>query len=391
MRKYNREKPVNPQAAQQNTDVMSKLRILDLINTDKSAKELLDHRIAQINKTEGYENAIYCGNGEYVERLRAKGHTIYVIETPRGMSPLALMMSIWKTYRLLRKQKFDIIHTHGSVIGIIGRAAALLARTPKVVHQVHGFHHHDAMNPVQKWIFVQIERLFALITDKLLFQNQADVEECICRRIAPQEKLVLIGNGIQLENFIKNDEPNNELKVILYVARFEPVKNHFMLLKAAQILKERNISFVFQLAGEGELEPTYRTWVREHGLKNVVHFLGYRDDIPSLTAKADVCVLVSIKEGQPRAIIEAAAAGRPMIATDVVGNRDTLTDGTTGFLVPLDDATALADKIEWLLSDAELRALVGLQARKYALKHFDERVVIDKIIDVYNKITENLQ
>ena len=366
-------------------------RVLDMINTDKSAKELLDHRVTQINNSGIYENAIYCSSGEYVDRLRAKGHAVYVVDTPRGLSPFGILNSTWKTYRLLKKYKFDIIHTHGSVIGAIGRMAAFLARTPVVIYQVHGFHHHDAMNPVKRWLFVQIEKLFTLITDKLLFQNEADVEECLRRQIAPREKIAFVGNGIQLDSFINNIQPNNDPKVILYVARFEPVKNHIMLLEAARILKQRGVSFTLQLIGDGELIDKYKAWVREHELENIVHFLGYRDDVPDLTAKADICVLVSIKEGIPRAIIEAAAAGRPMVATNVLGNRDALVDGTTGFLVPLNDATALADRIEQLLSDAKLRQRIGRQAREYALEHFDEKEVINRIINVYNEVTNNLQ
>lgn len=381
---------MNSAVSKQNTENRKKIRILDLINTDKSAKELLAHRVSQINHSRVYENAIYCSSGEYVEKLRAKGHTVYVVDTPRGLSPLALIRSIWETYRLLRKHKFDIIHTHGSVIGAIGRLSAFMARTPVVIHQVHGFHHHDAMNPAKKWIFVQIEMLFALITDKLLFQDEADVKECLRRRIAPKRKLVLIGNGGRLADFSHGGEPDNDPNVILCVGRFEPVKNHFMLLKAAQILNARSVSFVLQLAGDGDLREEYETWIHEQGLENVVNFLGYRDDIPSLTAQADVCVLTSIKEGVPRAIIEAAAAGRPMVATDVAGNHNALIDGTTGFLVPLNDSAALADKIEQLLSDAALRSHVGQEARKYALEHFDERVVMDKIISVYNEATQNL-
>ena len=375
----------------QSRRAVNKFHILDMINTDKSANELLDHRVAQVNKTGVYENAICCSSGEYVDRLRAKGHIVYVVDTPRGLSPWALICSIWKTYQILRKHKFDIIHTHGSVIGVIGRMAAFMACTPIVIHQVHGFHQHDAMNRLRKWLFTQVEKLLALITNKLLFQNKVDIDKCLYKRIAPEKKLVLVGNGIQLDCFNTYNKPDNEPKVIVCVARFEPVKNHRMVLEAAEILNQRRVPFTLQLVGDGELIDKCKGWVREHGLENVVHFLGYRDDVSALTTNADICVLASIKEGIPRAIMEAAAAGRPMITTNVVGNRDALIDGTTGFLVPLNDASALADKIELLLSDDQLRMRIGLQAHEYALQHYDEKVVTDRIINVYNEMTKNLQ
>lgn len=370
-----------------NTD--RKIRVLDLINTHQCARELLDNRVAQVNATGRYDNAIYCSSGEFVELLRKKGHTVYVVENPRNLSPIKMAVCIWKTTRLLRKHRFHIIHTHTSVPSLVGRLAGFLTRTPIVIHQVHGYHYHDNMNLILKWSIIIVEKFFALLTDKILFQNQADVEECLRRKIAPRRKLVLIGNGTQIDDFKTEKEVNNNPPIILYVARMEPVKNHTMLLEAACILKERNVAFKIQLAGDGELMPKYEAWVHEHGLDEHIAFLGYREDVPALIVNADVCVLVSLNEGLPRGIIEAAAGGRPMVATDVDGSRDVLVNGTTGFLVPLNDVTSLADRLEQLLSNAALRAHIGQEARKYALKHFDERVVTDRIIDVYDDMIVN--
>jgi len=266
-----------------------------------------------------------------------------------------------------------------------------MARTPIVIHQVHGFYHDELTSRLKRWIFIKAEQILSIFADKILFQNPADVEECIRQRIAPERKLVLVGNGIQFDNFKIEKEPENDPPTILYATRMEAVKNHHMLFEAARILKERNVAFKIQLAGDGELMEEYENWVRENVLSEHISFLGYREDIPALIANATICVLVSLKEGLPRGIIETAASGRVMVATDVVGNRDTMIDGETGFLVPLNDAEALADKIEWLLSDAELRTRIGLQARKYVLKRFDEKVVTEKIIDVYNAMEEKLK
>jgi len=384
------DRPAGPQAdsapAQPEVPAAERTyRALDLINTDKSAKELLDRRVALVNETGRYRNDIYCTQGEYVDRLRAAGHTVHVVDTPRGLSPLGLLASTWRTFRLLRRCRFDVIHTHGSVIGLIGRTAALFARTPVVIHQVHGFHHHDGMKAPARWIFVWAERLMSALTEKLLFQNEADVQECLRRRIAPQGKLVLVGNGIEMDRFHPGEPPQNDPPVILYVGRFEPVKNHAMILETARLLRDRGVSFVLKLAGEGELLSECQDWVRRHDLGDRVEFLGYRDDIPQLTAQSEVCVLVSLKEGIPRAIIEAAACGRPIVASDVVGNRDAVVDGATGFLVPLDHAEAMADRIQELLADGELRERIGRQARAHAVEHFDERRVTQRIVEVYDR------
>ncbi|RME40031.1 MAG: glycosyltransferase family 1 protein [Planctomycetota bacterium] len=288
--------------------------------------------------------------------------------------------------RLLRRERFDLLHTHGSVIGVIGRTAALLARTPVVIHQVHGFHHHEHMAAWKRRLFILVERMMAQCTDRLLFQTEADLLECRRRRIAPARKCVWIGNGIDLSRFRPAKRAPNDPPVVLCVARFEPVKNHEMLFEAVRILYERGMRFRLLLAGEGVEQTRWERWVRDRGFADRVRFLGYRDDVPALTAAADVCVLSSIKEGIPRAVMEAAACGRPMVATDVAGNRDALLDGKTGYLVPLGDAAAMAERIERLLRDEPLRRRMGEAGRRHAEQHFDENKVTERILAVYDEM-----
>lgn len=363
-----------------------KLRVLDLINTDRSARELLDWRVAYVNAGGVYENAIYCGPGECAEQLRARGQRVFTIDQPRDLAPWPLWLAVWRTWRLLRREKFDIVHTHGSVIGLIGRVAAFFGGARLVVHQVHGWHHHAGMGAVKCWVFVQIERLLMLTTDKVLFQNTADIAECRRRKIAPERKVVLVGNGIQLSSFANDTVPVNRVARLLCVARFEPVKNHRQLIEAAALLRDRGVVFELLLVGDGVLRAPTEALVREHKLTEQVQFLGYRADVPALTIGADICVLTSLKEGLPRAIIEAAAAGRPMVATDVIGNRDVIVDGKTGFLVPLGDPAKLADRLQVLIAQPALRGRLGAEAREHAAQNFDERRVTERIIEVYNHL-----
>ena len=364
-------------------------RVLDMVNTHDCARELVDHRVAQVNRSGRYVNDIYCGSGEYVQMLREKGHTVHVIDTPRSLSPVRLIVAMWKTFNLLRRYRFDIIHVHTPIVAGISRIAALFARTPFIVNQVHGYYQHDGMHFFKRWVLVKVEQILSLWTDKLLFQHKADIQECLDRRIAPEHKLVLIGNGVQLESFEVGEEKSSDPPIILYVSRLEHAKNHTMLFEAARILKSRNILFQILLAGEGDLRERHERWVRDNGLEKDIVFLGYRNDVPKLLGKASICVLTSFREGLPRGIIEAAAAGRPMVATNVRGSRDALVDGVTGFFVPLNDTVALADRLEQLLLDAKLRRRIGQQARAYAREQFDEKKVTDRIIAVYDELTNS--
>ncbi len=367
------------------TGETGKIRVLDLINTHECAKELLDHRVAQVNASGRFQNDIYCSSGPYVEYLRRRGHTVHVVDTPRNLNPLGMAGAIWHTYRLLRRQRYDLVHTHTSTVGFIGRAAAVLARVPVIIHQVHGFHHTGQMSEWKRKIFVAAERFLGRFTHELLFQAREELNDCVQRRIAPAEKLLAIGNGVQLDTFDPQAEPQSDPPLVVCVGRFEAVKNHHMLLEVARILKDRGVAFRVQLVGDGDLRQEYENWVLESDLTDRVEFLGYRDDVPALIGNASLCVLVSIKEGVPRALIEAAAGGRPAVATNVPSSYEAIVDGETGFLVPLNDTAAFADRMETLLTDQQLRQRMGQRALQQAREQFDERVITDRIMAVYDR------
>lgn len=357
-----------------------------MINTGQCAREFLDDRVEQTNATGRYEAAILCSDGDHVERLRARGHRVHTVDTPRNLAPLRIAVATVRTFLLLRKHRIDVLHTHSQVVGFVGRVAAFAAGTKVVVHQVHSFHHHERMPAWERGMYVLAERVLARLSDRLLFQSQSDLDECDRAAIAPERKRVLVGNGIQLERFARAIAPDAHPKVVLCVGRLEETKNQTMLFEAARLLRDRGREFVLQVVGGGSRRAEYEEWVKAHGLEGTICFLGYREDIPELTGRASVCVRVSLKEGLPRALMEAAAAGRPAVATDVGGNRDVIVEGVTGYLVPVGDSHALAERIGRLLEDSDAARRMGAAARARALALFDERVVTRAIIKVYDEL-----
>ena len=135
--------------------------------------------------------------------------------------------------------------------------------------------------------------------------------------------------------------------------------------------------------GEGPYRARYEAEVRRQGLADTVQFLGYRYDIPELTAAADVAVLTSVKEGIPRALMEAMAVGVPVVATDVKGSREVVVNGETGFLVPLEDDQALAERLTLLLESPALRRDMGARGVEHARRHFDEEHVVERLVGIY--------
>jgi glycosyltransferase involved in cell wall biosynthesis len=368
----------------------SRVRIVDVINLSSSADTLLRERVKSL-RAKGVDNRIVCIDGPYVKSLRAAGIPVETFHLPRGFEPLHLVWSLIELTRYFRRVKPDLVHTHCSVPGIVGRLAARLAGVPVVVHTVHGFAFHDGSRGPGAALAIAIERLAAGWTDVLLSQNREDMERARRLGIQPRKRLELVGNGIALERFL-SEPPRRAIArpvVITCVARFEPVKNHELLFQAAVLLKERGARFELRLVGGGGGRARAERRVAELGIGAHVRFLGYRDDIPALLAWSDIGVLTSRKEGIPRAAVEAMAAGLPVVATRVTGTREVVRDGDSGFLVDVDDAVALAACLAKLIDDPALRAQMGARGREVAMGEFDEALIVGRLERVYRASLEH--
>jgi glycosyltransferase involved in cell wall biosynthesis len=360
-----------------------RLGILDVVNTDHAALNFLAHRVGWINQHTEFQNDIICSTGPHLARVKVAGARIKALPIPRGMSPLPLGMLLARTVQHLRRNHYTIVHTHNSITGAIGRMAARIARVPLVIHTTHGFHFHENMSRLQSLPWVEAERRLARMCDVLLCQNREEVGLIHRFGLQPRQGVYHVGNGIDLKQFApRTGMPSNERPTLLCVGRLEGVKNHPMLFKALAALRGRG-PVLLRLVGEGPLDAEYKEQLRREGLADDVEFLGYRYDIPELTAAADVVVLTSLKEGIPRALMQAAAVGVPVVATDVKGTREVVVDGETGFLVPLDDVDALVDRLGALLASETLRREMGAAAVSHARAQFDEDRVAERLARIY--------
>lgn len=362
--------------------------VVDIINLSSSANTLLRERVIAMRQ-KGIDNRIVCIDGPYVAPLREAGIPVEVIDLPRGLDPVRLIRSTMQIASYLRRQRVDVVHTHCSVPGAVGRVAAWLARVPVVIHTVHGFHFQEDMPALIKWPSLLAEKALGLLTDTLLTQNKGDLALAERHGIGPPGRRTWIGNGIDLERFRPiargpdGAAARSRLPVVICVARFEPVKNHALLFEVVELLRERGHDFVLRLVGSGQLEETLRTRARAAGMADRVEFLGYREDMPELLADADIAVLTSFKEGMPRAVLEAMAMGLPVIGTRVPGTREAIRDGETGYAICPDDTAGLVAALERLLVQPELRERMGARGREVALSDFDERPIVESLRNLY--------
>lgn len=364
---------------------MPSLRVLDIVNTDHAALNFLVDRVGWINRESEFRNDVVCSVGPHLEQLRFPDAEVTAMPIPRGMDPVGIAALFARILRHLRGRDYTIVHTHNSITGAVGRVAARLAGVPVVIHTTHGFHFHEGMGALRRRPFVAAERWLARRCDLLLCQSREEIEVARAIGLRPRHGIHYVGNGINLERFApRSGPPANPRLVLLCVGRIEPVKNHPMLFEALATLR-RTHDVVLRLVGDGPLEGQYRDDLARAGLADAVEFLGYRYDVAELTAGADVVVLTSVKEGIPRALMQAAAVGVPAVATDVKGSREVVVDGVTGYLVPLGDTARLAGRLDALLAAPALRAQMGLRAAAHAREHFDERRVTRRLVQIYRR------
>jgi len=357
--------------------------VVDIINLSSSADTLLRQRILA-TRARGIDNRILCMDGPYVPKLRELGIPVETVDLPRGMDPVRILKSLFQIASYLRREHVDVVHTHCSVPGAIGRLAAWFAGVPVIVHTVHGFHFREDQPWHVRVPSLLVEQALGRITDTLLTQSHGDLELAEQYGIGRAGHRGRIGNGIDLERFKPVKARHDGPPVLVCTARFEPVKNHALLFDATERLHARGRGFVLRLVGTGPLERELRARAAK-GYAGRVEFLGYRDDMPDVLAGADIAVLTSFKEGMPRAILEAMAMGLPVVGTRVSGTKEAIRDGENGFLVQSGDADALANALETLIDDPLLRATMGASGRAIALNEFDEAPIAEALAKVYRQ------
>lgn len=318
----------------------------------------------------------------------------YVWAIPFSRSPYSRTnISAFEAIRkLLRERRYDLIHVHTPVAGFLFRFAARNLNVP-VLYTAHGFHFYKGAPLKNHLIYGAMERLAVRWTAGLIVMNREDLEAG--RRFGLREGKNLFyvhGVGVDLSYYGNpgSKTAGAELNIpggspiALCVAEMIPRKNHLQLLAAWRIVTREVPEAHLLLAGDGELRPRLESLASKMGLSGSVHFLGYRSDIPDLVANSNVVVLTSKHEGLPRCIMEAMAAGKPVVATDVRGSRELIRDGVNGLLVPLGDPESLAKALIRLLIDKDLGQRMGTAGHKM-IQEYSLDKVLQEMWDIYQR------
>lgn len=368
------------------------LSVIDIFSSDYSALNLGSSRVKIIDEQADILNSIICGPGPCVDRIREKGLRVDTIDMQHASLNLVEDFSaIKKLSLLLNNIKPDIVHTHNSKGGLIGTYAARKAKMPFIIHQAHGLL-YKRFNGTKERITRFVELKYFGNCDLLLFQNKDDLESIRKHRSDLGDKMLFINNGIDFSDFSNSAQrktPSDEgILKLLCVARMDKNKNHEMIFRALETLQQM-IPFEIHLVGDGPLSANYKSRISQsEKLRDRVVFHGFVDrrQISEIASSCHVNLLTSIQEGKPRSAMEAAYMGIPTIATDIDGTREVVIPGITGYLISPGDVTDLARLISKLFFEPDNWKSLSESSRKYAIEHFDERLVIEKLITIYRSI-----
>ena len=339
----------------------------------------------------GTESAVE-GNMIDLGRLDSPPALRRVPSLGRAISPLADLRAFGTLVRVMREFQPDIVHTHLAKAGTLGRIAARIAGVPIVIHTYHGTVFRGYFGSLRSRIFLAIERAVARLSTRLIAITASQRRELIELGIGDASKVVEIPLGLELQPFI--DAPSRvearallgltpEEPVVAIVTRLVPIKDVGLFLQAVARLA---LPATALIVGDGELRADLEAEAARLGIAASCRFLGWRRDVGSVYASADVVVLTSRNEGSPVSMIEAMAAGRAVVCTDVGGVRDVVTSGKTGILVPCGDADAVARAIDGLLTDPAARERLGAEARRAVFPRYDVSRLLTDITTLYSAL-----
>ncbi|KPL13065.1 hypothetical protein AMJ85_00445 [candidate division BRC1 bacterium SM23_51] len=383
---------------------MARKRVLQLCAVDFTVKNFLSELIEFLEEKD-LEVHVGCRRGEFWDDLVARHYRMVDMPFTRGANPIANAVALVRLWRYLAAHRFDIVHVHTPIVGVLGRLAARWARVPVRIYTAHGFYFHDDMRPVLRRLCIAVERRAARWGHFIFAQSEEDRLAAIRERICRAERIVTIGNGIDPERFdparITAHEKaafraqlglSERAPTVGVIARIVREKGVFELAEAiAEVRREVADVQVVWIGGALPSDRDDSTWTfRERldslGITSHFHFTGFRDDVPALMSLCHVYTLPSYREGMPRSVLEAMSMSLPVVATTIRGCREEIVEGETGFLVPPQNAGALAERLLHLLTHPDEARRMGDAGRRRVLEHFDYRLVLDRQWQVYERL-----
>jgi len=315
----------------------------------------------------------------------------------RDLRPVDDVRAAMTLSGIVRRWHPDVVHTHLAKAGALGRVAAIRARVPVIVHTFHGHVLQDYFSSMKTAAFAKVERALAARTDALIAVAPGVRDELLAMGIGTEDRWHIVPVGVDLAPLLDDRPAQSQARLILdlpahgpivgIVGRLAPVKDHRTFLRAAARIAAARPDATFVIAGDGEERAALQDEARA-ALGDRVRFLGWVNDLPALYAACDVVTLTSKTEGTPVALIEAAAAARPVVTTQVGGVAEIVSDGVTGFTVPTGDDAAIAHAVLGLLEDPDRARVMGDAAAEHVRTRFTRDRMASDLTALYEALLE---
>lgn len=379
------------------------MKILHICAVSCTADTLLKPQINYF-LSQKIEVEIACSPGEEVEILQKQGYIVHPVQIDRKISLFSNLKSIYQLIKLIRNQRYDIVHVHTPIASVLGRVAAKIAGVKQIIYTAHGFPFHDLSSPKEYFFYSNVEKYIALLTDLILTQNYEDITTAKKLGLCPPEKIDYLGNGIDIERFHKqhlNSEhqtqlrkslgiPNSANLIIGTIGRLTYKKGSGYLIEAAaKLLTDFPNLHILIIGPEFVTDPEpFQAEIREKihnlGLNKNVTLTGTRKDIPEILGLLDIFTLPTFThEGLPRSILEAMSMSLPIVTTDIRGCREAVVHGKNGLIVPPKNSDELANALKQLLSNPQLRLDYGKNSREIVEAQYNENFVFKRLTKHY--------
>ena len=310
------------------------------------------------------------------------------------INPFINVKAVADIRRIMVQGNYDIVHTHSSVAGVVGRLAAVTAGVPVIIHHVHGWGLQEGMSRWTRMLYLTLERLSARFTDRVVVVSKPDFQKGLAHRISKEDKFTLIYNGIDLEKFqqpVDDQQMRSELgldpdcKLVGMIGRLDEQKNPLDLIRAAARVTTSYSKVQFLIVGDGSLRPECEHLINELNLQEKFFLLGFRNDVVRILPILTITAMSSLWEGLPLAFMESMSAGKPIVANNVDGASDVVIDGETGFLVTPHQPAEMAERILYLLNNEKLCNEMGHLAQQRS-NYFSVQRMVAQVESLYKEL-----
>ncbi len=345
----------------------------------------------------GHDVILVAGPGGMLDdEARASGVRYFPLpRLRREIRPFSDIMALRDVVAMLRRERPDVLHTHSSKAGALGRLAGRLARVPVVIHSVHGWAFAPRMPAAPRILYRIVEAACTPLADHVISVSRRDLDTGRALGLVREGRASVIRSGIALGDFSPHGPGRDRVRaewgvgasdiLVVSVANLKPQKGPLDFVAAAALAAREVPHLRFAFIGDGELRPRVEEAIAAAGLAGRFVLPGWRRDVPEILRAADIFALSSLWEGLPRSVVQARASGLPVVATAVNGTPEAVLEGECGYLVPPGDPAAMAAALVRLARDPDRRRAMAAKALE-GLEEFSDVTMVDAQEALYSRL-----